>query len=183
MSSFSLRFGGFWWRFLAVDFGFFFGWGVGSAHCICLHWRRVRFGLHRERRRLREEIKKRTLLRHVSKRVLRDLVFNYSTTTKTPLFHSSRPRTVQLNRVIVELRVRGKTLLVRGKGRGGAFDAAGLWTNRKLCVSFYTAHVADMICFYFTCRRGCMYLVKLDDMLARVTSRVWNDVLKTRRLS
>ncbi len=77
MSSFSLRFDGFCWRLLAVDFGFFFGWGVGSAHCICLHWRWVRFGLHRERRRLREEIKKRTLLRHVSKRVLRDLVFNY----------------------------------------------------------------------------------------------------------
>lgn len=147
MPSFSLRFDGFWWRFLAVDFGFFFGWGVGSAHCICLHWRWVRFGLHRERRRLREEIKKRTLLRHVSKTVLRDLVFNYS--KKNNIFHSSRPSTVQLNWVMVELRVRGKMLLVRGKGRGGSFDAAGLWTNRKLCISFYTTHVADMTCFYF----------------------------------
>lgn len=78
MSSFSLRFDRFWWCFLAVDFGFFFRWGVGSAHCICLHWRRVWFGLHCQRRRLGEEVKKGTLLRHVSQRVLCNMEFNYA---------------------------------------------------------------------------------------------------------
>ncbi len=149
MSSFSLRLGGFWWRVLAVDFGFFFGWGVGSAH-----WRWVRFGLHRDRRRLREEIKERTLLRHVSKRALRDLVFN----DKKQILYSipADPELSSSTELLWSWEFAGKRCWRAGREEEGHVT---LRTNRKLCVSVYTTHVADSDLLLFSCRTCRMHVV------------------------
>lgn len=120
VSSFNLRFGRFCWCFLAVDVGLFFRWGVGSAHCICLHRTRAGLGL-RERRRFGEEIKKGTLLCHVSQRVSCNVMLNYS---KKIIHLYSIPTDPELScsaeLFVEEMRVRGKTPLAHGKGRGGA---------------------------------------------------------------
>lgn len=122
VSSFNWSFCRFCWCFLAVDLGLFFRRGVGSAHCICLRWRRLGFGLRRERRRLCEEIKKGTLLCHVSQRVVCNMMLNYSQKIIIHLYSiPTDPGLFFSAELSVELIVRGKTpLLAHGKGRGGA---------------------------------------------------------------
>lgn len=146
MSSFSLRFDGFWWSFLAGDFGFFFGWGVGSARCICLHWRRVRSGLHRERRRLREEIKKRALLRHVSKRGAA-IVFNYS--KRIHIFH---PTPVQLNwELLWSWEFAGKRCCCAEREEEDRLTSrdCGPIGSSVYPFTLNVTHRADVTCFYF----------------------------------